>query len=243
MPGSSTPAVIWHWYMSVAASGQLGPEVWVVLTSTHPPTAGSSGRQEGRCVGGRWSWAARERRGHWEMSKLERQRRIGGDKQGDEAARLSVFWLQPFPLIAPITKRVRQKVKAALFWEFSISPKPVFSIVFDLSPTAETILFFVFVFCSLWWMLVYGMGRSCSTPSADVLHWSVSNLVLASWQNWLPSGINYATVWFISVGSSTQHSTLSNPIGTTSVAQPLQLSPNQIYWVCVASVSPLLTIP
>lgn len=90
---------------------------------------------------------------------------------------------------------------------------------------------------------LFGMGHCCSTSFPDVLHWSVSNLVLASWQSWLPSGINYASMWFISVGSSTQHSSLPNPIGSTSVAQPLQLSPNQIYWVCVASVSRCLHAP
>lgn len=33
--------------------------------------------------------------------------------------------------------------------------------------------------------------QSCSTSFPDVVHWSDSNLVLASWQSWLPSGLNY----------------------------------------------------
>lgn len=95
------------------------------------------------------------------------------------------------------------------------------------------------------WMGVclFGKDHYCSTSFPDVVHWSATNLVLASWQSWLPSGINYASMWFISVGYSTQHSSLPNPIKSTSLAQPLQLSPNQIYWVCVASVSPCLQPP
>lgn len=90
---------------------------------------------------------------------------------------------------------------------------------------------------------LFSKDHYCSTSFPDVVHWSAANLVLASWQSWLPSGINYASMWFISVGSSTRHSSLPNPIGSTSVAQPLQLSPSQIYWVCVASVSPCLQPP
>lgn len=43
------------------------------------------------------------------------------------------------------------------------------------------------------WMefCLLGVDQSCSTSFPDVFHWSVSNLVLASWQSWLPSGLNY----------------------------------------------------
>lgn len=159
------------------------------------------------------------------------------------------FLAEPLLSDCPNHKRVRQKVKAALFWEFSISLKPVLSTAFDYLPLQWLRCCFHQFFCSLWcacvWMGVwlFGIGHCCSTSFPDVLHWSVSNLVLASWQSWLPSGINYASMWFISVDSSTQHSSLPNPIGSTSVAQPLHLSPNQIYWVCVASVSPCLHPP
>lgn len=43
------------------------------------------------------------------------------------------------------------------------------------------------------WMelCLFGTDQSCSTSFSDVVHRSVSNLVLASWQSWLPSGLNY----------------------------------------------------
>lgn len=64
----------------------------------------------------------------------------------------------------------------------------------DLTPTTCC---FLTVSCPLLhfgnWMelCLLGIDQSCSTSFPDVVHWSVSNLVLASWQSWLPSGLNY----------------------------------------------------
>ncbi len=179
-----------------------------------------------------------------------RDGRIGGDRLVDKAAHLSLFWLNLFSLTAPITKEGDKRLKLLYSKNFQLASSQctaVYLIYLLLQWLCCCFhLFFLLIMVCLFLdgcMFVSGMDHCCSTSFPDVLHWSVSNLVLASWQSWLPSGINYASMWFISVGSSTQHSSLPNPIGCTSVAQPLQLLPNQIYWVYVASVSPCLHPP
>lgn len=105
---------------SIVASRQAGPEAWVAPTSTHPPEAWSTGRQaernwgghmRGQCVGGRWSWTASQRKRsltNEQMKETGKSRQTG--RRG-EGAHLSLFWLNLFSLIAPITKDWDKRLK------------------------------------------------------------------------------------------------------------------------------------
>lgn len=51
-----------------------------------------------------------------------REGRIGGDRQVDETAHLSPFWLNLFALIAPITKERDKRLKQLYSENFQLAP-------------------------------------------------------------------------------------------------------------------------